>query len=139
MVLASCVQHLILVEEPQLQVLRTLTALLTLTVVAHGGDAALLLLEVSLRLLGIEDRRHEVGPVVAALEQSGIGGEEVIGRCLGAVARGRFNHQHPKHLTLRQRHRLQLLLHLLGSQQAQRMGLVAERIRKALGLRNVCI
>ena len=68
-----------MVEKPELQVLRTLTALLALVVGGHGRDTLFLLLEVPVRLLGIEDGWHEVGPVVAAFEQAGVGSEEVVG------------------------------------------------------------
>ena len=63
---ATCIQHLVLAEEPQLQFLRHLLMRFRL------HDLALLGLEVAVRLLGIEDRRHEVVPVVAAFQQSGV-------------------------------------------------------------------
>ena len=62
----------------------------------------------------------------------------------GFYVGGGFYHQHAKHLaTIRIRLNdfvfSNILLHLLSRQLAQRMGLVAERIRKPFWLRNVCM
>jgi hypothetical protein len=133
------VQEAVLVEEPKLKLLGTTAAFVILTFITEGRNEALFLFEVAVGLLGIEDGWHEVGPVVAPFEQSGIGGEEIIGGYGGVGMRryGNLYYQYAKHLSFRQRHTLQFLLYLLGREPAKRVRLVTKGIGKPLWSRNI--
>ena len=125
--LAAGIEHLVLVEQPQLQLLRHLlgderrmgTGQRNLPL--HG-------LEMTVGLLGVEHRRHEIVPVVAPGQQSAIRRQESAAPPCGVL-----HHQHAEHLApvgilpdnVVPSH---IALHLVCRQPAQRMWLVGKRI-----------
>ena len=100
-------------------------------------------LEMSTGLLRVEHRRHKPRPVVAAGEQSGIGGDEAQPCAFSATGYVaiRPHHEHAKHLaaalTAHHAAAFDVPLHLGGGFAAQRVRFVAERIGEFQGQRSV--
>ena len=95
----------------------------------YGCYLSLVGLEITVGLHGVEHRRNEIGMVVAAGKQSGIGGEKT------PPAVGSPDDKHAEHLATagigaQRAVRHYIPLHLGGGGKTQGMGLVAERIGK---------
>ena len=97
------------------------------------ADGSLFLLEVTAGLHEVEDRRHEVLVLRLAVERAGEGSKERKPSSVG-------DYQHPEHLAVLQlvvpfSATVDIAAHFAGCCQAQRMGLVAERIGELFGKR----